>query len=245
METEERKAKEARCELEAELKKLRDEKANLIRETRDSISRDAGRLQARLNEALSDLKKARSEEKIEQARRALESVRENLRGTDWQAEEAASGAVGKGKIEAGDRVWLQDLQTWGTVLSPPDGEGQMDVQIGQTRLRMNAGDAGMIEQRATQTHTPSRLGRRSPSRKKVSVELDLRGRRADQVQPELEDYLDSASFTGLSLVRIIHGHGTGTVKQIVRETLSGHPLVKSFKAGEQGEGGNGVTIVEL
>jgi DNA mismatch repair protein MutS2 len=83
------------------------------------------------------------------------------------------------------------------------------------------------------------------SKSRVSLELDLRGKRADEVEPLLEGYLNEASLYGLSRVRIIHGIGTGTVRQIVRETLASHPLVTSFQPGEKGEGGDGVTIVSI
>jgi DNA mismatch repair protein MutS2 len=77
------------------------------------------------------------------------------------------------------------------------------------------------------------------------VELDLRGKRADEVSPELDRYLNDASLAGLGQVRIIHGYGTGTVRQIVREMLTSHSLVKSYRPGERGEGGDGVTVVKL
>jgi DNA mismatch repair protein MutS2 len=61
----------------------------------------------------------------------------------------------------------------------------------------------------------------------------------------LNKYLDDASLSALTQVRIVHGSGTGTLRQIVRDLLSSHPLVKSFRPGEKDEGGNGVTIVRL
>ena len=83
--------------------------------------------------------------------------------------------------------------------------------------------------------------RKSPV-SRVGFELDLRGKRADEVEAELDRYLNEASLVGLSEVRIIHGVATGTVRQIVRQMLSGHPLVKSFRSGGQGDG---VTVVQL
>jgi DNA mismatch repair protein MutS2 len=83
------------------------------------------------------------------------------------------------------------------------------------------------------------------SKKMPPLELHLLGKRADDVAPELERYLNDASVAGLSQVRIIHGYGTGTVRQIVRDTLASHPLVKSFRPGEKGEGGDGATVVKL
>ncbi len=83
------------------------------------------------------------------------------------------------------------------------------------------------------------------SKRRVSLELDLRGKRADEVEPALDSYLNEASLANLGQVRIIHGIGTGTVRQIVRDLVVSHPLVSSFRSGGRGEGGNGVTVVKL
>lgn len=239
-------ARTLREQLEKELGGLSEHKAAIIREARESVASEANELQARIREVRSELKRVRSEQKVEEARRSLEAVRERLRSQDWRPDAGRSGEAGAPASSApaiGERVWLEDVQVWATVLSLPDGDGQIDVQIGQSRLRVNAGDIGKVERPA---HTPpDAYPRVKRSRKSVPLELDLRGKRADEVEPALDDYLNDASLAGLSRVRIIHGYGTGTVRQIVRDTLATHPLVKSFRPGEQGEGGDGVTVVEL
>ena len=77
------------------------------------------------------------------------------------------------------------------------------------------------------------------------MELDLRGRRADEAVEALERYLDSAYLAGLPFVRIIHGHGTGRLRRAVRQALRHHPHVRAFEPGKEGEGGEGVTIAHL
>ena len=79
----------------------------------------------------------------------------------------------------------------------------------------------------------------------VSMELDLRGKRADEVEWAFDSYLNAASLANLSEVRIIHGIGTGAVRKIARELLASHSLVESFRPGVRGEGGDGATIVRL
>jgi DNA mismatch repair protein MutS2 len=79
----------------------------------------------------------------------------------------------------------------------------------------------------------------------VPQELMMLGKRAEEVESMLNKYLDDASLSALTQVRIVHGSGTGVLRQIVRDMLHSHPLVKSFRPGEKGEGGNGVTIVRL
>ncbi len=79
----------------------------------------------------------------------------------------------------------------------------------------------------------------------VDSELRIRRLRIDEALPKLDYYLNAAFMAGLPSVRIVHGKGTGVLRQTVHETLAEHPLVKSFRLGDWGEGGAGVTIVEL
>jgi DNA mismatch repair protein MutS2 len=76
-------------------------------------------------------------------------------------------------------------------------------------------------------------------------EVHLRQLTVDEALLKLDQYLNDAFMAGLYQVRVIHGKGTGILRQVVRKQLSGHPLVKSYRPGGYGEGGAGVTIVEL
>ena len=77
------------------------------------------------------------------------------------------------------------------------------------------------------------------------MELDLRGQRADDALEVLDRYLESAYLAGLPFVRIIHGKGTGRLRQVVRESLGQSPHVKNWEAGVEKEGGEGVTVARL
>jgi DNA mismatch repair protein MutS2 len=79
----------------------------------------------------------------------------------------------------------------------------------------------------------------------VASSLDLRGARVDEALDALGRYLDDAALAGLGKVIVIHGMGTGALRDAVRTEAAGHPLVKSMRPGERGEGGDGATIVEL
>jgi len=79
----------------------------------------------------------------------------------------------------------------------------------------------------------------------VTDELHLRRLTVDEALLKLDKYLNDAFVAGLYQVTVIHGKGTGTLRQVVREQLAKHPLVKSYRPGEYGEGGAGVTIVKL
>jgi DNA mismatch repair protein MutS2 len=79
----------------------------------------------------------------------------------------------------------------------------------------------------------------------VPMSLDIRGARVDEALEALGRYLEDASLAGLERVTVIHGLGTGALRDAVRSESAGHPLVKTIRPGERGEGGDGVTVVQL
>ena len=79
----------------------------------------------------------------------------------------------------------------------------------------------------------------------VPMSLDLRGARVDEALTALERYLEDASLAGLAKVTVIHGMGTGALRDAVRSEAAAHPLVRTVRPGERGEGGDGVTVVEV
>jgi DNA mismatch repair protein MutS2 len=130
----------------------------------------------------------------------------------------------------------------GTVLSLHEQSNQVKVQVGRTSMVLSIETVegmGPSEMKPT----PEMVAVPRSSGKTMSLELDLRGKRADEVALELDRYLNDASLAHVTQVRIIHGFGTGTVRQIVRDILSSHPLAQAFRPGQVGEGGDGVTIV--
>jgi DNA mismatch repair protein MutS2 len=202
----------------------------------------------KIREAAAELRKEKSRERIEQAKKTLAEAQEKLDTDIWQATpviEAGETEAEAGPVTAGDTVWLKDASVPATVLSVSEERGLVDVRAGKVKMTLRLDS---VEKRMPSTGEIKRGGtliKRETHKPRVSLELDLRGKRAEEVEPLLDGYLNEASLCGLSRVRIIHGIGTGTVRQIVREALASHPLVTSFQPGEQGEGGDGVTIVSM
>ena len=83
------------------------------------------------------------------------------------------------------------------------------------------------------------------SDKQIGNEIHLRRLTLDEALLKLDEYLDDAFMAGIFSIRVVHGKGTGILRQAIREYLSKHSLVKSYRPGAYGEGGDGVTIVEL
>jgi DNA mismatch repair protein MutS2 len=241
-------AEQNNADLKNRLRQLEEERRRVITETRDRIVREAAELQMKIRQTAAELRQEKSRQKIEQAKKALAEAQGQLDAGVWQArlavgtEETEAEA---GPISTGDTVWLKEAGVPATVLSVSGERGLVEVQSGKVKITLRLDS---VEKRIPATGTVKVGGapiKRQVRKSRVSLELDLRGKRAEEVEPLLDGYLNDASLGGLSHVRIIHGIGTGTVRQIVRETLASHPLVTSFQPGEQGEGGDGVTIVSM
>ena len=147
----------------------------------------------------------------------------------------------------GQPVFLASLGAVGTVSTVPDDRGDVEVQVGSLRTRVNARelsrtDVAPVGERATAPDITYRFDQEMPD---ITIQLDLRGRRADEAEEELDRYLQDAYLAGLKVVRIIHGRGTGAVRAAVRGQLAGSPLVRHFESAATNEGGDGATIASL
>ena len=248
LEKELNEAEQNDADLKNRLRQLEEERRRIIKQTRDQIVREAAELQMKIREAAAELRKEKSRERIEQAKKALAEAQDQLDAGVWQARpvvEMEGTEAEVGPITAGDTVWLKEAGVPATVLSMSEERGLVEVQAGKVKMTLRLDS---VEKRIPSTgagKTGGTIITRRSSKSSVPLELDLRGKRAEEVEPALEDYLNEASLCGLSQVRIIHGIGTGTVRQIVREMLASYPLVTSFRPGKQGEGGDGVTIVSM
>lgn len=240
---EEEKARMAdlRSRLEHELQGLREREQSMLRETRDRLAEEAASLQKGIRQATSEMKKAKSKESIKRAQEALNAARGQIQAWQIQSRDRASAEMDS--IAVGDEVRLIGMNLRGTVLSLRDSH--IEMQAGNSKIRVSIADVEKVKPSPQKWLPELSPVKKPPGGRARLLELDLRGKRAGEIEPELDSYLNDASLAGLTEGRIIHGFGTGTVRQIVRETLSSHPLVRSARPGELGEGGDGVTIVVL
>ncbi|MBC7226585.1 MAG: endonuclease MutS2 [Thermoflexales bacterium] len=144
-----------------------------------------------------------------------------------------------GPLRPGDTVWVKSLRAVGELRALAEDEAE--VQVGSMRVRVPARE---LERRAPpqQTVEPAGVRYAPPS---VPLRLDLRGQTVEEALESLDRYLDAAALAGLPWAHIVHGKGTGALRQAVRDFLRRHPLVRSYRSGEEGEGGDGVTVVVL
>jgi len=230
------------AELEKEQQRLKAEERKAIQEARDSIVREAAELHKEIRQAAAELRKEKSAARMEQAKQALAAVREQLDSEAWQTKAGEAPETDAGIINVGDTVWIKEAGLTATVLTISEETQEVEVQAGRTKMRLSLDSIAKTTASPDTTAPPQK---RQPAVRPVPLELDLRGKRADEVEWALDTYLSDAAQSNIEEARIIHGIGTGTVRQIVRDFLASHPLVKSFRSGEHDEGGDGVTIVRL
>ena len=237
-----------RLALEAELLRLENEDRQAAREARDGVAREAAALHRQIREVAAELKRLRNKEQLEHARTTLGVVQAKMRTEELQVpappETHDTNIVVDDDLRPGDIVRIRGTSTEATVVSISEKTFQIEVQCASVRLWLGADSVDKIAATTRRVEGSVSLKLRKPDRD-VPLELDLRGKRADEIEPALDAYFNAATIAHLPFVRIIHGFGTGTVRTIVRDYLKGHRLVSSFRPGEQGEGGDGVTVAEL
>ncbi len=152
-----------------------------------------------------------------------------------------------GKLKKGDSVKILSMGLKGIVSSLPDHKGNLFVQCGIIRSQVNISDLILIEDELTEKAPAgqrSQTGRIKMSKSlNISPEINLLGRTVDEALSELDKYLDDAYLAHLPSVRVVHGKGTGALRNAVQNHLKRVKYVKSFRLGEYGEGDAGVTIV--
>ncbi|MDI3257543.1 MAG: endonuclease MutS2 [Kyrpidia sp.] len=171
-------------------------------------------------------------------RRRLDAVRPAVRLDRAPSSAGAGGDAGA--VSPGDTVDVLSLQQKGTVLQIQGNEAL--IQIGALKTRIPVSQLRKDAKPASAPSSPVPVRRREAG---VGMELDLRGMTVEEAAPEIDKYLDRAVVAGLSTVHLIHGKGTGALRIGVQQYLRTHPHVRSFRNGGPGEGGLGVTVVEL
>ena len=244
-----RAAKAEARQLVTRAKQRTEELLNLLRESvqeakaaKDAIARETEQLAKFAPPEPSEVTATARAELASISREASET------GADLEATEAAPEPVVEAApgrdLRPGDLVLVRSVGQRGSVLSPPDEAGQVQVQVGILRVTVPRSDLSPVPEEAV---TFKRAGpdRVDVDRRPVPRELHLRGLRVEPAVWELERYLDRAAVAQLDEVRIVHGKGTGAVRAAVHERLRDHPLVRSFRLAEEGEGDSGATVVEL
>ena len=250
-----REAKENSEKLQKELAELEDMKEKELDKARSISMNIIENTKVKSNELLDELqsiKKQKSKAKFE----SMVSDAERLSKKSLNNMYDNANPVVKKKqndnyklpraLKTGDYVFIPSMNKNGTVVSNQDQKGFVFVQAGIMKMKMNISDLRLAEKQTQNNQNKAKFTpKKNTASRQVQQELDIRGFAADEGVMELEMFINHAVMTGLSLVTVIHGKGTGVLRSAVHARLKKMPVVKSFRLGVYGEGEDGVTIVEL
>jgi len=250
-------AEKLQNELNERLENIEEERYEILQEARKEAEEQIAELQNEIAELRRELRKAHQPLDSLEAVKVIENQAKTLEEKADQVIVAAPPTKRKRKgsvqvqspsLAVGRKVFVRSLKTKGTITALDEDEAE--VQVGMLRVRARLSDltGTADEDESTDLSTGKPISRPTtslPSAVSPGVELDLRGQTGDEAIVSLDRYLESAYLAGLPWVRIIHGKGTGKLRQLIRQELQGHPHVKSFETGGEKEGGEGVTIVKL
>ena len=235
--------------LEKRLDKIEDERREVLAKARAEGELEVAVLKQNIEPLKQQLKKAR------QPLQAIKAVEEQLATIEEKAQSPVerklqTSDTGMMPIKLGERVFLASLKSEGIVTAL--GESEAEVQIGTLRVRAKLGDLerkggeAVIENRkAKNVSRGSDVVSHRSATPSPGMEISLRGKLVEDGLDELDKYLEKAYSAGLPFVRIVHGKGTGKMREAVRIALKGNPYVKSFEEAHDNEGGAGVTIAKL
>ena len=234
-----------KVDLQTRLENIDNERVQILEEAREQAREETARLMKEINAVRAELASGTKVEEVKKkARKKAQSLAQK---TETAVERKPVSRHERRPLRIGDRVHVSRLDTDGIVSAIHDDA--LEVEIGKMRMKVDLRDVERSrftgresnpEPETGQTTTGSELYPPSPG-----TELKLIGMRAEDAMLALERYLDAAYAAGLPFVRIVHGKGTGTLRQVVQESLKKSQLVERFEAALKNEGGDGATVAFL
>ncbi|QUH24395.1 endonuclease MutS2 [Serpentinicella alkaliphila] len=260
VESEKEKSQSERLRQEAE--KLYDnylDKKQKMDEQRDKIVREARREASQIlkeakkeaEEIITELRQLKLEQEEKEINKKIEASKLRLKAKAESLEEIIEDSLFSKKtskppqnLKTGEAVKVLSLNQIGYVVEPPNKNNEVLVQIGI--MKMNIPLDNLLRADEEKTAQKTGVGRIVKNKAdKVKSEVDVRGKNLEESMLEIDKYLDDAYIAGLQEVTLIHGVGTGVLKAGIKQMLKKHKHVKDYREGAYGEGGQGVTIVQL
>ncbi len=240
-----REAESIRRELAQQLENIEEERLKILETTQKEADKLIAQVKEEIRKIRKDYKRAdQPTETLQTLRTKIQEIEQTVEKHTQEKQRQKRVLRERRPLKVGDSVKLRSLGVKGTLASI-NGE-QIEVQVGRLRVQSELSDVTLVDESTAASDRSELPSTHLPNLKEApSWELDLRGLRAEEAVETIDRYLDSALFAGLPFVRLIHGKGSGRLRQAIRDHLRKHPHIISFEAGEDREGGEGVTVVKL
>jgi len=237
-------------EYEQNLNQVKKDKKKTLKNLKNKFDAEIMEARAEIKEILDEMRKEKSEKIARRSYSRLAKLEQNFRGDIEQVSDKENYIeIDWDKVVVGDIVMIKNLNQKVTIVTLPDKNKRLTVDMGSMKMKVKQNELAVLDENykeSKKVKIPGTSFKQFELKKyAVSQTLDLRGYRVEEALDEVENYLDKASLANLSPVYIIHGHGTGALKQAVRDFLKTSPYVAKFRSGEDTEGGDGVSVVEI
>ena len=236
-------------EYENSLEQVKKDKKKTVKIIKDKFDRELLEAKGEIKQILDELRREKSEKITRRSYARLAQTEQKFRGELSKFDEKQKYAeIDWNSVKTGDKLILKELHQSVTVLSLPDKNNYITVQMGNFKTKIKCDKLAPYDsafEKKENVYRPGSLEKFELRKTNISSTLDLRGYKVEDALDSLEFYLDKASLANLACVTIIHGHGTGALKSAVREFLSTCPYVAKFRTGEDSEGGDGVSVVDI
>lgn len=237
-------------EYEENLNQVKKDKKKTLKNIKNKFDSEIMEARAQIKEILDELRKEKSEKIARRAYSRIAKIEQGFRNDiDDATDKQKYIEIDWTKVVKGDVVMLKDLHQKVTVVTLPDKNKKLTVDMGSMKMQVKQDELAVLDENykePTKAKIPGTSFKSFELKKySLSQTLDLRGYRVEEALDEVEDYLDKASLANLTPVYIIHGHGTGALKQAVRDFLKTSPYVAKFRVGGESEGGDGVSVVDI
>ena len=241
---------EIKKEYEENLNQVKKDKKKTLKNIKNKFDVEMMEARAEIKEILDELRREKSEKIARRAYSRLAKLEDGFRGEiDKVSDKQKYLEIDWDKVVVGDVVMIKTLNQKVTILSLPDKNKRLFVDMGAMKMKVKKDELAVLDENYKEPTKQKIPGTSFKSfelkRYEISQTLDLRGYRVEEALDEVENYLDKASLANLTPVYIIHGHGTGALKQAVRDFLKTSPYVAKFRPGEDAEGGDGVAVVDI
>ena len=233
-----------------------------LQNAQEKANRIVSSVKAESEKLLQELDDIRRQKESEEFSKLVQGAKSSYRSNINRLEDTANPVIGRVKEEytpprpfkKGDLVMITQLNEEGVLLSDPDNAGNVQVQAGIIKTKVPVSDLRLVDKK--RRRQLNRMEKKSngggvtrtltdKSQRSASSEIDLRGQTIEEGIMMVDQYIDSCLLMGIKTITIIHGKGTGALRNAIQQHLKNHKAVRSFRLGVYGEGENGVTIAEL
>ncbi|MCL2865039.1 MAG: endonuclease MutS2 [Lachnospiraceae bacterium] len=248
-----REATALKSQIESQKQRLDEQKEHILREAKEKANLMLREAKEVADETIAHFHKfGKQHVSIADIEKEREKLRQKIKDTSSAQALTTTKPRKQHKakdFQLGESVKVLSLNLTGTVSSLPDAKGNVFVQMGIMRSQVNITDLEIIkEQNPYSTPGKSKQSSGATNMNKamhIRPEINLLGKTVDEALSELDKYLDDAMLSHLTSVRVVHGKGTGALRNAVHNYLKKQKYVKSYRLGEFGEGDAGVTIVDF